>query len=289
MIYEVPLQKEILPEMTDLAQTWFSFPQIDPVAFAIGPLAIRWYALSYMAGLIGGWQILRYLAKAPTSPVSGAQLDNLLNYILFGVIIGGRIGYVLFYKPLDYLADPFSIIRVWEGGMSFHGGFIGVVLAVLLFARTHKIPLWALSDRVALVAPLGLFFGRLANFINGELYGRVTDHPVGIVFPTGGPLPRHPSQLYEAGLEGVVLGIIMMLVWRMKMAQNHPGILVATFLIGYGIARFIVEFARAPDSHLGLYDLGLWQASQGQLLSLPMVAIGIIFARIIFRKTSDTI
>ena len=271
--------------MTDLAQTWFSFPQIDPVAFAIGPLAIRWYALSYMAGLIGGWQILRYLAKAPTSPVSQEQLDNLLNYILFGVIIGGRLGYVLFYKPLDYLADPFSILKVWEGGMSFHGGVIGVVLAVLLFARVQKIPLWALSDRVALVAPLGLFFGRLANFINGELYGRVTNHPIGMVFPTGGPLPRHPSQLYEAGLEGLVLGLIMILLWRMKIAQARPGILVATFLMGYGLSRFIIEFAREPDSHLGLYDFGLWQASQGQLLSLPMVAIGFIFALIIIKKS----
>ncbi len=271
--------------MTDLAQTWFSFPQIDPVAFAIGPLAIRWYALSYMAGLIGGWQILRYLAKAPTSPVSQEQLDNLLNYILFGVIIGGRLGYVLFYKPLDYLADPFSILKVWEGGMSFHGGFIGVVLAVLLFARVQKIPLWALSDRVALVAPLGLFFGRLANFINGELYGRVTSHPIGMIFPTGGPLPRHPSQLYEAGLEGLVLGLIMILLWRMKIAQARPGILVATFLMGYGLSRFIIEFAREPDSHLGLYDFGLWQASQGQLLSLPMVAIGFIFALIIIKKS----
>ena len=271
--------------MTDLAQTWFSFPQIDPVAFAIGPLAIRWYALSYMAGLIGGWQILRHLAKAPTSPVSQEQLDNLLNYILFGVIIGGRLGYVLFYKPLDYLADPFSILKVWEGGMSFHGGFIGVVLAVLLFARAHKIPLWALSDRVALVAPLGLFFGRLANFINGELYGRVTSHPVGMVFPSGGPLPRHPSQLYEAGLEGLALGLIMIMLWRMKIAQARPGILVATFLMGYGLSRFIIEFAREPDSHIGLYDFGLWQASQGQLLSLPMVAIGFIFALIIIKKT----
>lgn len=271
--------------MTDLAHTWFSFPHIDPVAFAIGPLAIRWYALSYMAGLIGGWQILRYMAKAPTSPVSQEQLDNLLNYILFGVIIGGRLGYVIFYKPLDYLADPFSILKVWEGGMSFHGGFIGVVLAVLLFARAQKIPLWVLSDRVALVAPLGLFFGRLANFINGELYGRVTSHPIGMVFPNGGSLPRHPSQLYEAGLEGVVLGMIMIILWRMKQAEKYPGILVATFLMGYGLSRFIIEFAREPDSHLGLYDLGLWQASQGQLLSLPMVAIGFIFALIIIKKT----
>ena len=271
--------------MTDLAQTWSSFPQIDPVAFAIGPLAIRWYALSYVGGLIGGWQILRYLAKAPTSPVSQEQLDNLLNYILFGVIIGGRLGYVLFYKPLDYLADPFSILKVWEGGMSFHGGFIGVVLAVLLFARVQQIPLWALSDRVALVAPLGLFFGRLANFINGELYGRVTSRPIGMVFPTGGPLPRHPSQLYEAGLEGLVLGLIMIMLWRMKITQARPGILVATFLMGYGLSRFIIEFAREPDSHLGLYDFGLWQASQGQLLSLPMVAIGFIFALIIIKKS----
>jgi len=269
-----------------MAQTpLFTFPNIDPVAFSIGPIDIRWYAVSYMAGIILGWLFMRHQISSGRSVLSQVQLETLLNAAIFGIIIGGRLGYVFFYNPGLYLADPLAIIRVWEGGMSFHGGFIGVVLAVLLFARAHKVPLWAVSDRVALVAPLGLFFGRLANFINGELYGRVTSHPVGMVFPSGGPLPRHPSQLYEAGLEGLVLGFIMIMLWRMKIAQARPGILVSTFLMGYGLSRFIIEFAREPDSHLGLYDFGLWQASQGQLLSLPMVAIGFIFALIIIKKS----
>ena len=262
---------------TEIAYLWFSFPQIDPIAFAIGPLAIRWYALSYMAGLLGGWQILRMLAKKPHSPVSVLQIDGLLNYILFGVIIGGRAGYVLFYHPASYLSDPFAILRIWEGGMSFHGGFLGVVFATLFYHRRHKIPLTALSDRVALVAPLGLFFGRIANFINGELYGRVTSHPIGMIFPTGGDLPRHPSQLYEAGLEGLVLGLILMVAWQRRWHITLPGSLVALFLMGYGTARFIVEFAREPDAHLGLYQLGQLGFSQGQLLSLPMFAIGLFY------------
>lgn len=275
--------------MTDiaLAQTWFQFPQIDPIAIAIGPLAIRWYALSYMAGLLGGWQILRKLAKNPNSPVTAIQLDSLLNYVLLGVIAGGRFGYVIFYKPVTYLSDPLSIFKIWEGGMSFHGGFIGVVVAVALFARAHKIPLLALSDRVALVAPLGLFFGRIANFINGELYGRVTSHPAGMVFPNGGPQPRHPSQLYEAGLEGIVLGLIMMIFWRFGLPSRTPGILIAVFLIGYGSARFIVEFAREPDSHIGLYQVTSLSLSHGQLLSLPMIAIGLIFGAMLLKRPSN--
>lgn len=274
--------------MTDIAHTWFSFPDIDPIAFAFGPFAIRWYALSYMAGLLGGWQILRQLAKRPHSPVSPEQFDQLLNYVLFGVIAGGRLGYVIFYKPFDYLQDPLAILRVWEGGMSFHGGFLGVVVATFIFARKHKIPLMPLSDRVALVAPLGLFFGRLANFINGELYGRVTSHPAGMIFPAGGPEPRHPSQLYEAGLEGIVLGAILAILWRLGMANRYHGMMVAVFLMGYGLARFIVEFAREPDAHLGLYQLGntgISQGiSQGQLLSLPMMVIGLIFAIMIVQR-----
>ena len=272
--------------MTDLAlhHTWFQFPMIDPIAIAIGPLVIRWYALSYMAGLLGGWQILRRLAKNPNSHVSALQLDSLLNYVLLGVIAGGRLGYVIFYKPLIYISDPLSIFKIWEGGMSFHGGFIGVVVAVALFARAHKIPLLALSDRVALVAPLGLFFGRIANFINGELYGRVTSHPAGMVFPAGGPVPRHPSQLYEASLEGVALGLIMALAWRFGMTRRYPGILIAVFLIGYGSARFIVEFAREPDSHIGLYHIASLALSQGQLLSLPMIAIGLIFGALLLKR-----
>ena len=260
--------------MTSSAQhnQWFTFPEFDPIAIAIGPLAIRWYALAYMAGLLGGWYILRRLSRHKDSPVSALQIDQLLNWVLFGVIIGGRLGYVFFYKPLSYLADPIAIFRLWEGGMSFHGGFLGVVFAVALFARRHHIPLWPLSDRIALVAPLGLFFGRLANFINGELYGRVTETPIGMIFPHAGPEPRHPSQLYEAGLEGLLLGLILLGAWRAKWHEKYPSLLVGLFLIGYGIARFVVEFAREPDQHLGLSDI--LSLSQGQLLSLPMIVVG---------------
>ena len=271
---------------SDTITPWFTFPEFDPVAIAIGPLAIRWYALAYMAGLLCGWYILRRLARNPDSPASPVQLDNLLNWVLFGVIIGGRLGYVVFYKPLAYLSDPAAILRVWEGGMSFHGGFIGVVLAVYLFARRHNIPLGPLSDRIALVAPLGLFFGRLANFINGELYGRITTHPIGMVFPTAGPEPRHPSQLYEAGLEGLLLGLIMIIAWRAGFHQRHDGrfhgLFVGLFLTGYGTARFIVEFFREPDSHIGLYSL--LSLSQGQLLSIPMILLGMLVIALIAKK-----
>ena len=258
-----------------MTETWFTFPIIDPVAISLGPLAIRWYALAYMAGLIGGWQILKRLARRPLSPMQPEQFDQLLNYVLFGVILGGRLGYVLFYQPAAYLANPVAILRIWEGGMAFHGGAIGVILAVWLFAHRHKIDKLALGDRVALVTPIGLCFGRIANFINGELFGRITTHPIGMIFPNGGPEPRHPSQLYEAALEGLVLGLILMIAWRMGAGQKRPGSLIALFLMGYGAARFIVEFYREADAHIGLYDFGVFALSQGQLLSLPMVAIGI--------------
>ena len=263
--------RAISSAMTD---PWFTFPIIDPVAISIGPLAIRWYALAYMAGLIGGWQILKRIARSQTSPVHPHQFDQLLNYVLFGVILGGRFGYVLFYKPLAYLSDPLAIFRLWEGGMAFHGGFIGVIVAVWLFAYRHKLHHLALGDMIALVAPLGLFFGRIANFINGELYGRVTSHPIGMIFPHAGTEPRHPSQLYEAGLEGLVLGLVLWGAWRAGLAQKYKGSLIALFLIGYGTARFIVEFYREADAHIGLYHWGGFALSQGQLLSMPMVAIG---------------
>lgn len=255
---------------------WFTFPNFDPIALQLGPIAIRWYALAYIAGLLGGWQILRHLAKKTTSPISQIQLDQLLNWVLIGVILGGRAGYVLFYKPTLYLQDPLAALRIWEGGMAFHGGFLGVVIAVILFARRHHIPLWALGDHVALVAPLGLFFGRLANFINGELFGRITTHPIGMVFPAGGPQPRHPSQLYEAGLEGLILGLILWAAWLARLPEKIPGLLVGLFLAGYGIARFLAEFTREPDSHIGLYAFPGLSLSHGQLLSIPMIAAGLL-------------
>ncbi|HCD63947.1 MAG: prolipoprotein diacylglyceryl transferase [Candidatus Puniceispirillaceae bacterium] len=251
----------------------FTFPQIDPVAIALGPLQIRWYALAYVAGLIGGWWVLRRQIAAGLSVLDKDQLDGLMNACLVGILVGGRLGYVLFYNPSAYLAAPLDIVKVWQGGMSFHGGLSGVILAILWSARRYQLSPLSIGDEVALVAPLGLLFGRLANFINGELYGRVTDHPFGIVYPGGGPLPRHPSQLYEAGLEG--LGLLV-LVWAVRRWQRKTGaadgLILSCFLGGYGLARFMVEFVRAPDAHIGLLAAGL---SMGQLLCLPMIAAGL--------------
>lgn len=250
----------------------FTFPQIDPVAIALGPLQIRWYALAYVAGLIGGWWVLRRQISHGLSVLNKDQLDGLMNACLVGILVGGRLGYVLFYNPSAYLAAPLDIFKVWQGGMSFHGGLSGVILAILWCARRYRLNPLAIGDEVALVTPLGLLFGRLANFINGELYGRVTDHPFGMIFPGGGPLPRHPSQLYEAAAEGLVL---LGLVWAVRGWQTRTGaadgLILSCFLGGYGLARFFIEYVRAPDAHIGLVGAGL---SMGQILCLPMIAAG---------------
>ncbi|GAB3118654.1 prolipoprotein diacylglyceryl transferase [Novispirillum itersonii] len=259
--------------MTDPLQ----FPAFDPIALQIGPLALRWYALAYIAGLVGGWQLMKRLARTLTADgrvrVTGEQVDDLLTWVTLGVILGGRLGYVLFYKPSFYFANPSEILQVWQGGMAFHGGLLGVILAMVLFARRHKLPFLAIGDMVATVVPLGLLFGRLANFINGELWGRPSDVAWAMVFPHGGPLPRHPSQLYEAALEGLVLLVLMLVLFYTRpVLRNRHGALGGIFLIGYGAARFTVEFFREPDSFLGLLWAG---ASMGQLLSLPMIAVGV--------------
>jgi phosphatidylglycerol:prolipoprotein diacylglycerol transferase len=248
------------------------FPDIDPVIFSIGPFALRWYALAYIAGLVLGWLHVRRIAAMPPTSVAKEKVDDFLVWATFGVIFGGRLGYVLFYKPGQYFANPGEILAVWQGGMSFHGGFLGVVVATILFCRRHSINIPAFGDTIACAAPIGLFFGRVANFINGELFGRVTDAPVGVIFPHGGPDPRHPSQLYEAVLEGLLLFLVMFALRRFTNIRQTPGALCGVFLLGYGLARFIVEFFREPDAHLGFLFAG---ATMGQLLSLPMVVIGI--------------
>ena len=264
--------------MTDtphLNSPWFSFPDIGPVALQLGPFAVRWYALAYIVGLLLSWWILKRLVARKQAVFTAAQLDQLLNLSLFGIILGGRLGYVLFYNPSYYLSHPIEIVMIWTGGMSFHGGLLGVMGAIILTARRHKIDLLRLGDHVALVAPIGLFLGRLANFINGELYGRITSHPVGIIFPNGGPLPRHPSQLYEAGLEGALLGLVLVWLYR-RGAMAHKGRLVGVFLAGYGLSRALVEMVREPDAHIGFlfsqFGLGI---TMGQMLSLPMIAAGL--------------
>ncbi len=250
-----------------------SFPNIDPVAVHIGAFAVRWYSLAYMAGILSGWWVIaRENARKPLKNLSKSALDDMIMWAVAGIILGGRLGYVFFYKPDYYLAHPLEILRVWEGGMSFHGGFLGTVLAFFLFCRKYKIRFLALTDLLACAAPLGLFFGRIANFINGELYGRVTDASIGMVFPTGGDLPRHPSQLYEATLEGLVLFLLMFILLKTTNLRDKTGKLSGIFLLGYSLARGICENFREPDSFLGFLYGGV---TMGQLLSAPMLIGGI--------------
>jgi phosphatidylglycerol:prolipoprotein diacylglycerol transferase len=249
-----------------------TFPNFDPVAFEIGPLVVRWYALAYIVGLILGWKYAVWLNRRPAGLVPQAALDDFLAWAVIGIVLGGRIGYVLFYQPDYFLENPLAVFELWRGGMSFHGGLLGIILAMLLFARKRGVSFLALTDLVAAAGPIGLFLGRLANFVNGELYGRASDAPWAMIFPTGGPAPRHPSQLYEAALEGIVLFLVVFVLATAFQARRWPGAISGTFLAGYGIARIVAEFFREPDAQLGF----LWGgATMGQLLSLPMVALGI--------------
>jgi phosphatidylglycerol---prolipoprotein diacylglyceryl transferase len=248
------------------------FPEINPIAVQIGPLAIRWYALAYVTGLVTSWRVGLALAKRPPKIARPEDFDDFLVWATLGVVLGGRTGYVLFYNFQHYMADPADIIALWHGGMSFHGGLLGVTAAIILFCWQRKINLLAFADIIAVTAPIGLFFGRIANFINGELWGRVSDVPWAMVFPNGGPLPRHPSQLYEAGLEGILLLIILALLARFAHARTRPGMTTGVFLIGYTCARIFVEFFREPDQQVGFLVFG---ATMGQLLSLPLLLLGL--------------
>lgn len=248
------------------------FPDFDPVAVEIGPLAIRWYALAYVAGILLGWQYVKLLARRGYARLTEAEVDDFVLWATVGVVLGGRIGYVLFYRPDLLIDDPVGVIRIWQGGMSFHGGMLGVVIALVLFARRRRLPILAVADPVAAATPIGLFFGRVANFINGELFGRVSDMPWAMVFPHGGPEPRHPSQLYQAGLEGLLLFAVLAWLTLAAGAHRRTGLLTGTFLAGYGLARIIGEFFRQPDAHIGFLSGG---ATMGQWLSLPMIVAGL--------------
>jgi phosphatidylglycerol---prolipoprotein diacylglyceryl transferase len=252
------------------------FPDIDPVAIQIGPFAIKWYALAYIAGIVLGWQLLKRLSRVAPAIMSDQQADDFVVWATLGVVLGGRIGYVLFYRPGHFLFHPLEILQLWQGGMSFHGGLIGVLLAMWLFGRRYSIPFLRLGDGVAAVTPIGLFFGRIANFVNGELWGRASDMPWAMVFPTGGPVPRHPSQLYQAFFEGACLfAATMAVAWRPSL-RARPGFIGGVFVFGYGVARIVGELFREPDPQLG-YILGF--ITMGQILSVPMVAAGLWLIR----------
>jgi phosphatidylglycerol:prolipoprotein diacylglycerol transferase len=250
------------------------YPEIDPVLVQLGPFAIRWYALAYISGLIIGWRIMRRVCQQPPAILSPEKIDDFLLWAALGVILGGRIGYVLFYKPVEFLHDPKQIFLIWEGGMSFHGGLLGVIVAIIAYGLRNKTSVFMISDLVAMVTPVGLFFGRLANFINGELWGRATDVPWAMIFPRGGPVPRHPSQLYQAFFEGIVLLVIVNLVWKLTDGRRRPGLLTGVFCAGYGVARIVGEIFREPDSFMG-FLLGTSWLSMGMVLSLPMVLFGL--------------
>jgi phosphatidylglycerol:prolipoprotein diacylglycerol transferase len=258
------------------------FPNIDPVALQLGPLAIRWYALAYLAGFILGWRYCLWLARDAVRPPTARDFDDFLTWAVIGTILGGRLGEVLFYHPGYYFSHPAEILQIWHGGMSFHGGLLGVIAAILLYARRGGFSPLLLGDVVACAAPIGLFFGRIANFINGELWGRPTDVPWAVLFPDprAGGVPRHPSQFYEAFLEGVVLFTVMAVLARRPALRARPGLLCGIFLIGYGIARSLGELFRDPDPP----PVPLGGLSMGQLLSLPMILVGIAFVVLATRR-----
>jgi phosphatidylglycerol---prolipoprotein diacylglyceryl transferase len=264
------------------------FPAINPVLISIGPFAVRWYALAYIVGIIAGWFYARAIIASETlwggpAPFTVLDFDDFVIWITLGIILGGRAGYVLFYNLPRFAENPIEILRIWNGGMSFHGGVIGCIIAIVLFALRRGIPMLSLGDVTAAVAPIGLFLGRLANFINGELWGRPTNVPWAMVFPSGGPIPRHPSQLYEAGLEGIVLLIVLNVLVRAG-ALKRPGVVTGVFALGYGVARIIGELFREPDAQLGFLWRGL---TMGMLLSVPLMLAGIALLSIALTRESS--
>jgi len=264
-----------------------AFPVFDPIAIAIGPIAIRWYALAYIGGIVLGWLYARALIRSERlwggpAPISLPQMDDFILWITIGIILGGRTGYVLFYNLPFFIQHPAEIFELWKGGMSFHGGFLGCVAAVMLFARKNGVPTLSLGDITTAVAPIGLLLGRIANFINSELWGRPADSsvPWAMVFPNGGPLPRHPSQLYEAGLEGILLFAVLALMIRFG-ALKRPGLILGSFITIYALARIVGEFFREPDPQLGFLWGGL---TMGMLLSVPMIIAGMVLIVLAWRR-----
>jgi phosphatidylglycerol:prolipoprotein diacylglycerol transferase len=259
--------------MTADSTGYFVFPHFNPVALSIGPIDIRWYALSYIAGILLGWWYCVRMSRLPPQRIKREQFDDLVTWIVVGIIVGGRLGQVLLWEPGYYFAHPLEIVQVWKGGMAFHGGMLGVFLAIYLYGRSQKLGFFTISDIVACGVPIGLCLGRIANFVNGELWGRVTDVPWAVIFPNpaAGGAPRHPSQLYEAALEGVALFILMHICGRSLAVRERTGTLSGIFLIGYGLARSISEFFREPEVDLGANAVTTW----GQILCIPMILFGL--------------
>ena len=262
----------------------FQFPNINPIALDFGIVKISWYALSYIIGILSSWYLILKIIKLKKVQISNKIISDLISNCMVGIILGGRLGYVIFYNPEFYFNNLIEIFKIWNGGMSFHGGFIGVILAIIYSSKTSKIPIIMFSDLISIVAPIGIFFGRVANFINGELFGRVTNHYFGMIFPNGGKLPRHPSQLYEAFFEGIVLFIIMIILINKQKLFEKKGFLTASFVSLYGIFRFFIEYLREPDGHIGLI---YFDFSMGQILSLPMIISGLYFMIIFYNKKMD--
>ncbi len=258
------------------------FPNISPIIFSIGPVAIRWYSMAYLFGIVIGWLLINRNVKKNNLGLDKANVEDLIFYITLGIIIGGRLGYVLFYGQSGFWENPLRVFELWKGGMSFHGGVLGVIAAVYLFARKIKYSFLRLTDLIVLYAPIGIFCGRLANFINDELWGRVTTVPWAVKFPNGGYLPRHPSQLYEAFFEGIVMFAVLNLLWQKKWVRERSGFVSALFVLFYGIFRLSMEQFREPDAHMGFFFGGI---TMGQILSLPLVVLGLwVAGRIVLRK-----
>lgn len=263
--------------------TGLAYPEISPIIFSIGPVDIRWYSMAYLFGIILGWWLVAGRVKKYELALTKENCEDIAFAVTLGIILGGRIGYILFYGSGQYLQNPLEIFAVWHGGMSFHGGIFGVIIALFISSRLVKYPFLKLTDLVAPVVPIGIFLGRLANFINDELWGRVTDVAWAVRFPRGGFLPRHPSQIYEACLEGIGLFIILNLMWRNKWCREHDGVISAAFLLGYSGFRAVSEQFREPDAQIGFLWGGL---TMGQLLSIPIVLIGlyILFQHFVMKK-----
>ena len=258
-----------------------AYPEISPIALTIGPLAIRWYSLAYLIGILAAWYLIYFNNKKYKLGFDKQSLEDLVFYITMGIILGGRLGYALFYGGTEMWVKPWRLLELWKGGMSFHGGIVGVIVASFLYAKSHKMKFLKITDLVALYSPIGMFLGRLANFVNDELWGRETEVPWAVRFPNGGYIPRHPSQLYEAVLEGVVLFIVLNLLWCLPKIRNHEGIVSGLFILLYGLFRISLEQFRQPDAQLGFFFFGV---TMGQILSIPLLILGGVVLYISLKK-----